>query len=166
MIAYLETQNRYGEKELCALVDGVEIARITKTENMGKPQYCVGITWERERSEFLGRAATIAGAKKLIWQWGEQHLTEVSQRTTGQDVKRLPQFSDTGFYPTPSKLAGRMLAGVRWKDVTAILEPSAGKGDLADAARKFVEDYHNDRKVCVDKREPYIDCVEIDRGLR
>lgn len=52
MIAYLETQNRYGEKELCALVDGVEIARITKTENMGKPQYCVGITWERERSEF------------------------------------------------------------------------------------------------------------------
>lgn len=90
MIAYLETQNRYGEKELCALVDGVEIARITKTENMGKPQYCVGITWERERSEFLGRAATIAGAKKLIRQWGEQHLTEVSQRTTGQDVKRLP----------------------------------------------------------------------------
>ena len=64
MIAYLETQNRYGEKELCALIDGVEIARITKTENMGKPQYCVGITWERERSEFLGRAATIAGAKK------------------------------------------------------------------------------------------------------
>lgn len=165
MIAYLETQNRYGEKELCALVDGVEIARITKTENMGKPQYCVGITWEREHSEFLGRAATIAGAKKLIRQWGEQHLTEVSQRTTGQDVKRLPQFSDTGFYPTPSNLAGRMLAGVRWKDVTAILEPSAGKGDLADAARKFVEDYHNDRKVCVDKREPYIDCVEIDPDL-
>lgn len=34
------------------------------------------------------------------------------------------------FYPTPAKLAAKMLEGIDWKKVHSILEPSAGKGDL------------------------------------
>ena len=36
------------------------------------------------------------------------------------------------FYPTPRALAAKMVAGINFKDAY-ILEPSAGKGDLADA---------------------------------
>ena len=40
------------------------------------------------------------------------------------------------FYPTPASVAARMLAHLEPKRLrtASILEPSAGKGDLADAA--------------------------------
>ena len=34
------------------------------------------------------------------------------------------------FYPTPEKLVQRMLGKIKWDPVEAILEPSAGKGDI------------------------------------
>ena len=34
------------------------------------------------------------------------------------------------FYPTPEWLVDKMLDKVNWKDVTSVLEPSAGKGDI------------------------------------
>lgn len=39
------------------------------------------------------------------------------------------------FYPTPARLANKMLQGIDWKKVQYVLEPSAGKGDLIDAAK-------------------------------
>jgi len=64
------------------------------------------------------------------------------------------------FYPTPGKLAGMMLAGVDWKKVTTILEPSAGKGDLLKAATKAF--YAN-----TGYRSRFeADCIEIDPYLR
>jgi hypothetical protein len=38
---------------------------------------------------------------------------------------------DSEFFPTPPKLISRMLAGIDWGEVTTVLEPSAGKGDIA-----------------------------------
>lgn len=38
----------------------------------------------------------------------------------------------TEFYPTPSELIDKMLAKVSFENVRSVLEPSAGKGDIAD----------------------------------
>lgn len=73
--------------------------------------------------------------------------------------------AENGFYPTPAPLILRMLEKVDWHYVSSILEPSAGKGDLAiQAAKKtytYRRDYgeHNLSKVD-------LDCVEIDPNLR
>lgn len=66
-----------------------------------------------------------------------------------------------GFYPTPLPLARKLLSGIDWKMVATVLEPSAGKGDLAKAiATVFSEDYAH-------SGDPIkIDCVEIDPYLR
>ena len=40
------------------------------------------------------------------------------------------------FYPTPEQLASDMLSGIDFDWISSVLEPSAGKGDLADAVRQ------------------------------
>ena len=71
-----------------------------------------------------------------------------------------------GFYPTPRELAFKMLetAKVRGK-LKHVLEPSAGKGDLAQA---YI-DWCNQRmgyNAIVKASDAEIDCVEIDPDLR
>jgi len=65
------------------------------------------------------------------------------------------------FYPTPAAIARRMIDKVDWKYVKAILEPSAGKGDilceLAKRLRHNYEIYNNGFET---------DCIEIDANLR
>lgn len=74
------------------------------------------------------------------------------------------------FYPTPKALADKLLEGIDWRFVQSVLEPSAGKGDLA---RAVVDKLHGQRywrnsflnsadivKTCD------IDCIEIDPVLR
>lgn len=87
-------------------------------------------------------------------------------------VKDLPANQEVvkGFYPTPKNIADKLLAGLDWKGMRNahlgtpihILEPSAGKGDLAWAAAKEaynVLGYNNPYKI-------RIDAVEIDANLR
>ena len=40
------------------------------------------------------------------------------------------------FYPTPQSLACELISGYDWKYIESVLEPSAGKGDLAFTAAK------------------------------
>ena len=64
------------------------------------------------------------------------------------------------FYPTPPALVSRMLSEVDWRIVSAVLEPSAGKGDLADAIKRRSESargYHQPAGV---------DCIELDANLQ
>ena len=42
------------------------------------------------------------------------------------------------FYPTPEWLVDKMLDKVNWKDVTSVLEPSAGKGDIVKGIRRLM----------------------------
>lgn len=68
------------------------------------------------------------------------------------------------FYPTPDRLIDRMLSGIDWRMVGTVLEPSAGKGDLADAIKKKMEGangsrYNSDYK-------PDLDCIEIQEDLQ
>ena len=76
------------------------------------------------------------------------------------------------FYPTPEKLAEKLLQGLRWDRIESVLEPSAGKGDLARyvAGRLY---YSRNRWPAHDSgswakaiRDADIDCIEIDPALR
>lgn len=62
------------------------------------------------------------------------------------------------FYPTPAHLARKMLDKVNFKEVTTVLEPSAGKGDLIEMVKQKeggLYDYKFD-----------IDAIEKDANLR
>lgn len=73
------------------------------------------------------------------------------------------------FYPTPDALACRLLEDVDWRFIQNILEPSAGKGNLAlYAANKLNDDrgyrFYADKKTVINRWD--IDCIEIDPVLR
>lgn len=76
------------------------------------------------------------------------------------------------FYPTPEALANQLLAGIDWLKVSSVLEPSAGKGDLARPIaytlyqrRKGYHPYdEHSRSAAIQTAD--IDCVEIDPFLR
>lgn len=65
------------------------------------------------------------------------------------------------FFPTPVNLLEKITEGIDWKKVSTILEPSAGKGDIA----KFVEEKLKE-KLDWRYREADIDCIEIDPQLQ
>lgn len=73
--------------------------------------------------------------------------------------------NSAGFYPTPVSLAAEMLAGIRWDYVSSILEPSAGKGDLADQINR-TWNIHRGRSYDTETKRADIDCIEIDPNLR
>ena len=66
------------------------------------------------------------------------------------------------FYPTPAALADVLLSGPDWSIVNAVLEPSAGKGDLAEAIQKRIT---GDRGYYARERVD-LDCIEIDENLQ
>ena len=77
------------------------------------------------------------------------------------------------FYPTPEPLAKKLLEGLDWSFIESILEPSAGKGDLARVCAGLrkeagyngyypTSDYSWDDAI----RNADIDCIEIDPTLR
>lgn len=59
------------------------------------------------------------------------------------------------FYPTPYPLVERMMDKVDWSKVHFALEPSAGKGDIAEGMRRRLKG-----------KRSQIECVEIDPDLR
>lgn len=71
------------------------------------------------------------------------------------------------FYPTPALLAEKMLAKCDMKRVASILEPSAGKGDLAyEAARQLYTRDHNYHFDYDDLDKIDIDTIEANPELR
>ena len=59
------------------------------------------------------------------------------------------------FYPTPDSLIEKMCRKINWNFVQAVLEPSAGKGDIVK--------YINRRN---ENKQLDIDCIELDNNLR
>ena len=169
MFTYHTEKNRFGDEHIAVFAHGSQIAEINPSSYYGKNEYIVSATTgDDDRGDYLGRASTIAGAKKKIRDWYSDHsaaVTAAAANSRAADLRRLPSFDNSGFYPTPSKLAGKMLSCVDWATVFSILEPSAGKGDLADAISRFVNDIRNSRRVFIHQREPYIDCIERDSDL-
>lgn len=169
MFTYATKKNRYGDEHIAVFANGSQIAEIKPSSYYGKNEYIVSATiGDDDRGDCLGRTSTIAGAKKKVRAWYSEHSDAVAAAAANSraaDLRRLPSFDNSGFYPTPSKLAGKMLACVSWEGVYAILEPSAGKGDLADAVSRFVASRRNSRRISLHENDTYIDCIERDSDL-
>lgn len=67
------------------------------------------------------------------------------------------------FYPTPPALIAKMLEGIDFTLVSSVLEPSAGKGDLADEVKQRVISAHRRSYNSV---TPDIDTIEINPDLQ
>ena len=107
----------------------------------------------------LTYAKTVADAKRKFAAWYAENSASFP---SGENVAALPA-SDREFYPTPSELAGQMVGLIDWNKVNTVLEPSAGKGDLIDAAiRCMVSRTRLDES----RARDMFDCVEIDENLR
>lgn len=67
------------------------------------------------------------------------------------------------FYPTPPALVYKMLDGLNLALINSVLEPSAGKGDIAD----IVVNRLSNAQYSYDSRmKDYIDCIEINPDLQ
>ena len=67
------------------------------------------------------------------------------------------------FYPTPDKLLEKITAGFDWPLLNYFLEPSAGRGNIAEFIKKTKNEYYDKWNA---KNEPDIDCIEIEADLR
>ncbi len=63
------------------------------------------------------------------------------------------------FYPTPDSLLDKITEQVQWKDINTVLEPSAGKGNIVEYAKKKLSS-------CGRYKEFDIDCIELDSDLQ
>ena len=97
--------------------------------------YYTEISGRYHRTNHIGYARNIAEGKKVFADWYAEHSGE----TLHTDVRALPASPDAEFFPTPTLLAGKMANMIDWRKVDTFLEPSAGKGDLNQRLRAFLE---------------------------
>ena len=77
----------------------------------------------------------------------------------------LKIISDYDYYPTPDSLLDEILKDIDWERVKTVLEPSAGKGNIAEYIRRRSKKYARDS--WHSGEEIYgIDCIEIEPELR
>lgn len=91
--------------------------------------------------EFHRSDAAAVAARSLLDSWRTQASGDaIALREHRQKIEQAEtrlRFTDIpGFFPTPKPLAERMVSLADIADGHSVLEPSAGKGDLADAIRE------------------------------
>ncbi|KYD05309.1 DNA N-6-adenine-methyltransferase [Bacillus atrophaeus] len=69
---------------------------------------------------------------------------------------------NSDFYPTPPQIIRKMTSKVEWKYINSVLEPSAGKGNLAEAIYTQFKNTSNYRR----NSKYDIDTIEQDENLR
>lgn len=154
-----EKKEKYDDKILDIYVDG-EMTGYIEEDGYGFEARHGNKVYE---SQLIGSASTIIELKRKITRYYERNDVKRDKR---DEIKYLPK-TDSEFYPTPRKLCGEMIGLIDWKNVYTILEPSAGKGDIVDAIKKYCE-YGYGKKLThhySDKRID-VDCIEIDENLR
>lgn len=117
-----------------------------------------------DRMRFLSYHKTLASAKRALLEPARKAVEELRNRkpAEGMAAALLPD-ADHQFYPTPSDLAGELLANVDWTMVDTVLEPSAGRGDLLEYAKKRCNHFFMRWR---GRELDDVDCVEIDPNLR
>ena len=74
--------------------------------------------------------------------------------------------AEQGFYPTPEKVAKKLLEGLNLWKYENILEPSAGKGNLVEALSRAFFQEQEYKPYRSEYRNIHVDCIEIDPYLR
>lgn len=114
-----------------------------------------------ERSTTIGKAATLFEAKRLF----VQHYKPAPK--TGTNIVSYLADPNAEFYPTPENLAGKMFRYIKdYRNISTVLEPSAGKGDLAELYLRYLNK-HSDNKGWHrrDYNADNIDMIEKDTNL-
>ena len=126
-------------RRIKVLVDGLYLAQIEYDDYYSKGYYIIRVreSPDDDRFEYFKRAGSVAEAKRFI---RERFEAEPPRKIP---VANLPAAPDAEFYPTPSFLAGKMIAGIDWSCVYSVLEPSAGKGDLLHALDSYAKKYRS-----------------------
>lgn len=171
--AYTYGKNRFSDDVIMIIYSGVEVGEISEREYEAwhkelndEEFYCVPYQYFAKRTApGLGRFGSIAAAKKAFQEFANECTEEleafVSKGRGDCKAKYLPKDPDVQFYPTPEKLAGRLFEMLNKKDfhrINCVLEPSAGKGDLLSAFRKFCDNKTS-------KSNLSIDVIEFDENL-
>lgn len=65
------------------------------------------------------------------------------------------------FYPTPNTLIEKLISDIKIEEITSMLEPSVGKGNIVDYIVSKANNVRSNRRIKLD-----IDCIEIDSNLR
>ena len=159
----------YRNRWLCYL-NGKKVGRITRGENRarawGEKKYELEIAGNDGFSH-IGWDDLLYGARIGIARYLQDNMDHQTFESENTPAAYLP-FVDYEFYPTPSPIAGELFAGVDWKGIKSILEPSAGKGDLLDFAMKVKTGFRDSwgHHTRIKDRELDIDCIELDENLR
>jgi len=178
-IQLAERDNRQSTRrdEWDCLMRGDIVGKIMRDpENTGHAEEFLALVREDDsryhegyRMAHVGYAPTLYGAKVLLQKYLDKYPGVIANSQSRRaQTAYLPAW-DNEFYPTPSNVAGHLLAGVQWRNVKTVLEPSAGKGDLIDHARRCLKTwvyrkthyYYDTRAENLD-----VDCVEIDPDLQ
>lgn len=127
-------------------------------------------TAESRHACYVGSYNTLTEAKAALHRAVVERRIIEYRREKGQTAPAalLPE-TDCQFYPTPSEVAGKLMAGVDWRVVSSVLEPSAGRGDLIEWAKRSCRKRryrHYDRFCSYSRDLDDIDCVEIDPNLQ
>lgn len=75
------------------------------------------------------------------------------------------------YYPTPESLLDQITAGIDWKFVKTVLEPSAGKGNIAEYVAKKQKmkldrnDFYREKHIDVIEIEPELQAILKDKGF-
>ncbi len=74
----------------------------------------------------------------------------------------------TEFYPTPMPLIRKMIDHIDFRTIGTALEPSAGKGDIAEVIHQRMKDAQGHRRYGYNQEEKQydIDTIEIEENLR
>lgn len=142
------------------------------SEKIGEIHLPRNESWDKDYSVYCSksniycRAKNIAEGKKKLYELLKECKSEEREaednsysRKKRIAVEALPSAENSEFYPTPSELAGKMLGMLDWKTVRTVLEPSAGKGDLVNFAKKLCKSLRHSDNV-------EFDCVELDPNLQ
>ena len=177
---YTEGRSRviHNDSWTCFL-HGVEVGQIDFEESpsYGRQRYTIKV-YEDDSRLHGGRRLdyinytdrptnTLYAAKVALTKRAQEYYrAHTMNQSRKAPVAYLPSW-DADFYPTPSNVAGRLFAGVDWKHVKTVLEPSAGKGDLIDHAKSAKRGYYNRLiRDYYDHDHLDVDCIEIDTNLQ
>ena len=113
MFTYHTEKNRFGDEHIAVFAHGSQIAEIKPCSYHGNTEYIVNATiGDDDRGDYLGRASTIAGAKKKIRNWYNENIDAVKSAAPTSAANQLfphrssPQYAAENTSPVPCSCIG------------------------------------------------------------
>lgn len=145
------------QRALRAIADAIEAGtlepclwHVKHRGDVEKLYFGWGETTDQQRDLVRAYATVDTTPAQRAAQQREQKIREAEADLVGQ---KLP-----GFFPTPERLAQRMAGLANIEEGMEVLEPSAGKGDLAEAIREHAPPCE---LLCIERCHPLAGILEL-----